>query len=64
MTDKKNSEQATPLPADIPLNCPYCGKRTKSLHSDGPTSYYECERDGLLMLPIEVGRSLVTSLGI
>jgi hypothetical protein len=34
-----------------PLNCPYCGQTLVSVPSDGPTAYYQCGKDGLLMLP-------------
>lgn len=39
------------LPAKLSVNCPYCGKRVTLVPSDGPTAYYQCEKDGLLILP-------------
>lgn len=40
-----------PLGAGLPLNCPYCGQKLVSVPSDGPTVYYQCVNDGLLILP-------------
>ena len=39
-----------PLPTDIPLNCPYCGRRLVNVPADRAIAYYECATDGLLML--------------
>lgn len=39
------------LPPELPVQCPYCGKRVKLVPSDGDVAYYECEKDGLLVLP-------------
>jgi hypothetical protein len=39
------------LPPKLQLNCPYCGKPVTHVPSDGPTSYYQCDTDGLLKLP-------------
>jgi hypothetical protein len=33
------------------VNCPYCGQRLTLVPSDGPTAYYACPKDGLLVLP-------------
>jgi hypothetical protein len=49
MIDTKNGRP--PLPADIPINCPYCGQKLVLVPSDGPTAYYQCTKDGLLVLP-------------
>jgi hypothetical protein len=40
-----------PLPTNIPLNCPYCGGKLVNVPSDNHDSYYECQKDGLLILP-------------
>jgi hypothetical protein len=39
------------LPENLPVNCPYCGQRLTLVPSDGPTAYYACPKDGLLVLP-------------
>ena len=41
----------TPLPTDIPLNCPYCGAKLVNVPSDTSVAFYECPKDGLLVLP-------------
>lgn len=43
----------TRLPISLPVNCPYCGQRTVLVPSDGSTGFYECQKDGLLMLPVD-----------
>lgn len=40
-----------PLPTDVPLNCPYCGARLTNVPSDTSVAFYECPKDGLLVLP-------------
>lgn len=40
-----------PLPTDIPLNCPYCGLKLVNVPSDSAQAFYECPKDGLLILP-------------
>lgn len=40
-----------PLPTDVPLNCPYCGQRVTNVPSDTGASFYECPKDGMLILP-------------
>ena len=40
-----------PLPSNIVLNCPYCGKRLVNVPSDNALAFYECATDGLLVLP-------------
>lgn len=39
------------LPERLPVNCPYCGQRIRMVPSDGASAYYECKKDGLLVLP-------------
>jgi len=39
------------LPADIPLNCPYCGAKLVNVPSVTAVAFYECPKDGLLVLP-------------
>ena len=40
-----------PLPTDIPLNCPFCGAKLTNVPSDTSVAFYECPKDGLLVLP-------------
>lgn len=49
--DESTPRSAQPPGAGLPLNCPYCGQKLVSVPSDGPTAYYQCEKDGLLVLP-------------
>ena len=36
---------------DLSLKCPYCGRSTAYVRSDGDTHFYKCPRDGPLILP-------------
>jgi hypothetical protein len=50
--DESTAHRGRPfLPTDVPLNCPYCGQKLVNVPSDGPTAYYNCVKDGLLMMP-------------
>lgn len=45
------AEQPLRLPANLAIYCLYCGQRLALVPSDGLTVYYECPKDGLLVLP-------------
>ena len=50
--DESTGRSEFPPPsAGLRLNCPYCGQKLVAVLADGPTAYYQCAKDGLLMLP-------------
>ncbi|HEX7895040.1 MAG TPA: hypothetical protein VF447_12670 [Terriglobales bacterium] len=51
MADDSTKPKWNRLPPELPVQCPYCGKRVALVPSDGDVAYYECETDGLLILP-------------
>jgi hypothetical protein len=48
------------LHRDVPLNCPKCGARLVFVRTDGDTNFYDCFKDGVVILPPH-GRLLVRS---